>query len=57
LLSNLFLHYVLDEWFAHEVRPRLRGRSYLIRYADDCAPRRCEGTTSGVSWNTKLRER
>ncbi len=35
LLSNLFLHYVLDEWFEHEVRPRLRGRSYLIRYADD----------------------
>ena len=38
LLANLFLHYVLDEWFAREVRPRLRGRSFLIRYADDCAP-------------------
>jgi RNA-directed DNA polymerase len=35
LLSNLFLHYVLDEWFAQEVRPRLRGKSFLIRYADD----------------------
>jgi group II intron reverse transcriptase/maturase len=35
LLSNLFLHYVLDEWFAQEVRPRLRGTSFLIRYADD----------------------
>jgi RNA-directed DNA polymerase len=35
LLSNLFLQYVLDEWFAHEVRPRLRGRSFLIRSADD----------------------
>ena len=38
LLANVYLHYVLDEWFAHEVQPRLRGRSYLIRYADDCAP-------------------
>ncbi|HWT80630.1 MAG TPA: reverse transcriptase domain-containing protein, partial [Candidatus Methylomirabilis sp.] len=35
LLSNLFLHYVLDQWFASEVQPRLKGRSFLIRYADD----------------------
>jgi hypothetical protein len=35
LLSNIFLHYVLDEWFASEVRPRLRGPSTLVRYADD----------------------
>ena len=35
LLSNLFLHYVLDEWFAREVRPRLKGKSFLVRYADD----------------------
>ena len=35
LLSNLFLHYVLDEWFEQEVRPRLKGQSFLIRYADD----------------------
>src|SRR3954463_16236690 len=38
LLSNAFLHYVLDEWFAREVRPRLEGQSFLIRYADDRAP-------------------
>jgi RNA-directed DNA polymerase len=57
ILSNIFLHDVLDEWFEREVQPRLNGRSFLIRYADDCAPRRCERTTSGVSWNTKLRER
>ncbi len=30
-----YLHYVLDEWYAKEVRPRLRGRSFLIRFADD----------------------
>jgi group II intron reverse transcriptase/maturase len=35
LLANIYLHYVLDEWFAQEVQPRLQGRSFLIRYADD----------------------
>jgi RNA-directed DNA polymerase len=34
-LSNIYLHYVLDEWFEREVRPRLRGQAFLIRYADD----------------------
>ena len=35
LLGNIYLHYVLDEWFDREVQPRLRGRACLIRYADD----------------------
>jgi group II intron reverse transcriptase/maturase len=35
ILSNIFLHYVLDDWFKREVRPRLKGRSFLIRWADD----------------------
>ncbi len=35
LLANIFLHYVLDEWFAKDVRPRLKGKAFLIRYADD----------------------
>jgi group II intron reverse transcriptase/maturase len=35
LLGNVYLHYVLDLWFETEVRPRLRGRATLIRYADD----------------------
>ncbi|HVQ13103.1 MAG TPA: reverse transcriptase domain-containing protein [Vicinamibacterales bacterium] len=35
LLANIYLHYVLDEWFEHEVKPRLRGRAAEIRYADD----------------------
>jgi hypothetical protein len=39
LLSNIYLHEVLDEWFEKEVRPRLAGQGALIRYADDCAPR------------------
>jgi len=35
VLANILLHDVLDEWFEHVVRPRMRGRSKLIRYADD----------------------
>lgn len=35
LLANVYLHEVLDEWFARDVRPRLRGRATLVRYADD----------------------
>ncbi len=36
LLANIFLHYVLDEWYVKEIKPRLKGRSFLIRFADDC---------------------
>jgi group II intron reverse transcriptase/maturase len=35
LLSNLYLHEVLDRWFEHEVKPRLKGRAFVVRYADD----------------------
>ena len=35
LLANVYLHYVLDVWFEQEVKPRLQGRAFLIRYADD----------------------
>ena len=35
LLANVYLHYVLDEWFQREVQPRMKGRCFLIRYADD----------------------
>ncbi len=35
ILSNIFLHYVLDEWYVKEVKPRLKGRSFMIRWADD----------------------
>ena len=35
LLANIYLHYVLDEWFEEVVKPRLRGEAYEIRYADD----------------------
>ena len=35
LLSNIYLHYVLDLWFSRVVQPRMRGEAYLIRYLDD----------------------
>jgi len=35
LLANIYLHYAVDEWFAVDVVPRLRGRAHLVRYADD----------------------
>ena len=35
LLSNIFLHEVLDTWFKKEVKPRLNGPAFLVRYADD----------------------
>src|SRR6266496_2933 len=35
VLANIFLHHVLDEWFEREVQPRMQGRCFLIRFADD----------------------
>ena len=35
LLANLYLHEVLDDWFATEVQPRLKSNSGMVRYADD----------------------
>src|SRR5512133_1303143 len=35
LLSNAYLHYVLDLWFERVVKPRLWGEAYLVRYIDD----------------------
>lgn len=35
LLANIYLHEALDSWFERAVKPRLKGRSFLVRYADD----------------------
>jgi group II intron reverse transcriptase/maturase len=35
MLSNIYLHNVLDVWFEEEVAPRLNGKAKLIRFADD----------------------
>jgi group II intron reverse transcriptase/maturase len=35
VLSNIFLHYVLDEWFVEQIWPRMKGKCFIIRWADD----------------------
>jgi group II intron reverse transcriptase/maturase len=35
LLSNIYLHYVLDIWFSKRVRRQSRGETYYYRSADD----------------------
>lgn len=35
MLSNIYLHEVLDKWYSEQVQPRLRERAYLVRFADD----------------------
>jgi RNA-directed DNA polymerase len=35
VLANICLHHVLDAWFEREVRPRMQGRCFLMRCADD----------------------
>ncbi len=35
LLSNIYLHEVLDKWFVEAVQPACGGRTFMVRYADD----------------------
>ena len=35
MLSNIYLHDVLDRWFVNEVKPSLKADAFLIRFADD----------------------
>ena len=35
VLANVYMHYVLDLWFHKAIAPKLKGETYLIRYADD----------------------
>jgi len=35
ILSNIFLHYVLDLWFEKRIKRQARGACFLVRYADD----------------------
>ena len=35
LLANVYLHHALDQWFEEEVKPRLKGKAFLVRYVDD----------------------
>ena len=35
VLANIYLHHVLDEWFTNEVKPRMQGHCFMVRFADD----------------------
>jgi RNA-directed DNA polymerase len=35
ILSNIYLHYVLDEWFSGQIQLLLKGKSFIVRWADD----------------------
>ena len=40
LLANIYLHYVFDLWIQQWRQRYARGDLIVVRYADDCAPRR-----------------
>lgn len=57
VLSNIFLHYVLDLWFERVVRPRLKGYAEYCRFADDfvvCFEREDEAQTFGAELKVRL---
>lgn len=35
VLSNIYLHFLLDLWFEKKIKPACRGEAYLVRFADD----------------------
>jgi RNA-directed DNA polymerase len=35
VLSNIYLHFLLDLWFEKKIKPQCRGEAYLVRFADD----------------------
>jgi group II intron reverse transcriptase/maturase len=56
VLANIYLHYVLDNWFDVIVKRQCRGECYLIRYCDDfvcCFQNQWEAET----FKQKLEER
>ena len=35
MIANVFLHYVVDEWFEKRMKPQMKGQGYVVRYCDD----------------------
>lgn len=35
LLANIYLHEVVDKWIVEEIKPVLKGKIFIVRYADD----------------------
>ena len=43
ILANIYLHFALDLWFERKFKSRCLGEAHLVRFVDDCAPRRRGG--------------
>jgi group II intron reverse transcriptase/maturase len=59
LLSNVYLHYVLDLWFERVVKPRLRGEACMVRYIDDfvlCFQYRADALRAQEALGKRLRK-
>jgi len=56
MLSNIYLHEVLDRWFERAIKPRLSGRAELIRFADDFVVV-CEKREDAEALLAQVRER
>ena len=57
ILANVYLHYVLDNWFDVIVRRQCKGECYLIRYCDDfvcCFQNEYEAKYSSRGWKNAL---
>jgi hypothetical protein len=39
-MANVYLHYVFDLWIQRWRQKQARGDIVIVRFADDCAPRR-----------------
>jgi group II intron reverse transcriptase/maturase len=50
VLANIYLHYVLDLWFEKIIKKECHGEAYMVRYADDCAPRRRRAARQSESY-------
>jgi retron-type reverse transcriptase len=52
ILSNVYLHYALDRWFVHQVKPCCKGETVMVRYADDfvCAFQYYEDAQKFQEW-------
>ena len=56
VLANIYLHYVLDQWFENNFKKETEGECYLIRYADDFIML-FEKPTDGETANIRIRQR
>jgi len=59
LLANIYLHYILDDWFTNQLKSQLKGYAQLVRYADDfviCFQSKTEAKVFSQALKTRLAE-